>query len=93
MSCFDELRLGRVDVIVTDGVVALDYTTVPDSIFEITWQGEPDEFFGICMRGGNDALTDAINQALYELFEDGTMLKISLEHLSIDMVTPARNSW
>ncbi|MCL2069618.1 MAG: ABC transporter substrate-binding protein [Treponema sp.] len=93
MSCFDELRLNRVDVIVTDGVVAGDYAAPADSIFEITWQGDPDEFFGVCMRGGNDALTEAINQALIELFQDGTMQRISMQHLGIDMVTPARNTW
>ena len=93
MSCFDELRLGRVDVIVTDGVVAGDYAAPADSIFEVTWQGDPDEFFGVCMRGGNDALTEAINQALNELFQDGTMRRISMQHLGIDMVTPARNTW
>ena len=93
MSCFDELALGRVDVIVTDSVVALDYTTTPDAIFEITWLGEPDEFFGICIKNGNDALTDAINEALDALFADGTMLKISMENLGVDMVSAARAAW
>jgi len=91
--CFDELRLGRVDVIVTDGVVAGDYAGPADSIFEITWVGEPDEFFGIVLRKGNDALTHAINGALEELFADGTMRRISQEHLGADMVTPARAQW
>jgi polar amino acid transport system substrate-binding protein len=90
MSCFDELRLGRVDVIVTDSVVALDYTTTPDSIFEITWLGEPDEFFGICIKKGNDALTEAVDKALDELFADGTMRRISMDILKVDMVSAAR---
>ncbi|MDR0447203.1 MAG: ABC transporter substrate-binding protein [Treponema sp.] len=90
MSCFDELELGRVDVIVTDSVVALDYTTVPNSIFEITWLGEPDEFFGICIKKGNNALTNAIDKALDELFADGTMKRISERILNIDMVSSVR---
>ena len=90
ISCFDELELGRVDVIVTDSVVALDYTTGPDSKFEITWLGEPDEFFGICIKKGNNALTDAINKALDELFADGTMRRISMENLGVDMVSAVR---
>ena len=90
MSCFDELALGRVDVIVTDSVVALDYTTVPNSQFEITWLGEPDEFFGICIKKGNDALTQAIDKALDELFADGTMRRLSMEILGVDMVSSAR---
>jgi polar amino acid transport system substrate-binding protein len=90
MSCFDELILGRVDVIVTDSVVALDYTTVPDSVFEITWLGEPDEFFGIVLRKGNDVLTEAVDKALDALFEDGTMRRLSLEILGVDMVSAVR---
>jgi polar amino acid transport system substrate-binding protein len=90
MNCFDELRLRRVDVIVTDSVVALDYTTTPDSIFEMTWLGDPDEFFGIVMKKGNDALTEAIDKALDELFADGTMYRISMDNLSVDMVSAVR---
>ncbi|GHU42214.1 basic amino acid ABC transporter substrate-binding protein [Spirochaetia bacterium] len=92
-SCFDELALKRVDAIVTDSLVALDYTVSDDSPFEIVWQGEADEFFGICLKKGNDELTAALNKALDELFEEGTLQKISLDILKIDMVTPARNSF
>ena len=91
--CFDELQLGRVDVIVTDGVVAGEFAGPSDSVFEITWVGEPDEFFGIVISKGNDALTDAINNALEELFNDGTMRRISQEHLGADNVSPARAQW
>ena len=91
--CFDELQLGRVDVIVTDGVVAGDYAAPADSVFEITWVGEPDEFFGIVIAKGNDALTDAINGALEDLFNNGTMRRISMEHLGADFVSPAREQW
>jgi len=91
MNCFDELALGRVDAIVTDGVVALDYTTTPDSVFEITWLGEPDEFFGIVIKKGNDALTEAIDKALDELFADGTMRRISMNILNVDMVSGTRH--
>jgi polar amino acid transport system substrate-binding protein len=90
MNCFDELSLGRVDVIVTDSVVALDYTTAPDAQFEITWLGEPDEFFGICIKKGNDALTEAIDEALDELFAEGTMRRISRDNLNVDMVSAVR---
>jgi len=90
MGCFDELSLKRIDAIVTDGVVALDYTAESDSQFEITWLGEPDEFFGICIRKGNDALKAAIDKALDELFADGTMRKISMQNLNVDMVSAVR---
>jgi len=89
MYCFDELRLGRVDAIVTDLLVAFEYLARSD-YFEIVWQGGEEEF-GICMRKGNDALTEAINKALDELFEDGTMLRISKEIFAgMDLVSPVR---
>jgi len=88
MYCFDELRLGRVDVIVTDLLVAYEYLSRSD-LFEIVWQGGEEEF-GICMKKGNDTLTEAINKALDELFEDGTMVNISNEIFGMDLVSAVR---
>jgi polar amino acid transport system substrate-binding protein len=90
MNCFDELRLGRVDVIITDALVAVDYIAPADSPFKIVWQGEADEVFGICLKKGNDALTAALDGALDELFADGTMLKLSQDVFKVDMVSAAR---
>ena len=90
MSCFDELKLGRVDAIVTDLLVAVDYIAIPNSPFQIVWQGDADEVFGICMKKGNDALTDAINKALDALFADGTMHRLSQQIFSVDMVSAAQ---
>jgi polar amino acid transport system substrate-binding protein len=89
MYCFDELRLGRVDSIMTDLLVAYEYLARSD-FFEIVWQGGEEEF-GVCMRKGNNALTQAVNKALDELFEDGSMLRISEEIFSgMDLVTAVR---
>ena len=94
MSCFDELKLGRVDVIVTDLPVAFDYVNVANSPFMIVWENQDPEIFGICMRKGNNALTDAINKALEEIYGDGTMLKIAKDNLGMtDPVTSARQIW
>ncbi|WP_010262617.1 substrate-binding periplasmic protein [Treponema primitia] len=91
MYCFDELKLGRVDAIVTDLLVAVDYVAPADSPFEIVWQAPPDETFGVCLKKGNDALTAEIDKALDALFADGTMLKISKEIFGgVDMVSAAR---
>ncbi|GHV95253.1 amino acid ABC transporter substrate-binding protein [Spirochaetia bacterium] len=90
MYCFDELKLGRVNVIVTDLLVAYDYIAPADSPFEIVWTSQEAEKFGICMKKGNDALTTAIDKALDELFADGSMLKISQNVFGMDLVTAAR---
>jgi polar amino acid transport system substrate-binding protein len=90
MYCFDELQLGRVDVIVTDLLVAYDYIAPADSPFEIVWQSTEAEQFGICMKKGNDALSTAVDTALDELFADGTMLTISDDIFGMDLVSRAR---
>jgi polar amino acid transport system substrate-binding protein len=91
MYCFEELELGRVDAIVTDSLVAVDYVAPADSPFELVWQGEADEVFGICLKKGNDALTAELDKALDALFADGTMLRISKEIFGgVDMVSAAR---
>ena len=93
MNCFDELKLGRVGVILTDLLVAYDYIAPADSPFQIVWRSPDPEVFGVCMKKGNDALTAAIDKALTDMFNDGTMLKISNKIFNMDLVTEARNKW
>ena len=93
MNCFDELKLGRVDVIVTDLLVAYDYIAPANSPFEIVWESAEPEVFGVCMKKGNDALSNAIDKALDEMFKDGTMQKISNQIFGMDLVTEARKQW
>ena len=93
MHCFDEMRLGRVDAIVTDLLGAYEYISRADSPFKIVWQGG-EEQFGICMKKGNNALTMAIDEVLEEFFKDGTMLRISRNIFNgMDLVSRARQSW
>jgi polar amino acid transport system substrate-binding protein len=87
LNCFDDLALGRVDLVVVDNIVAFDYTGRADSPFEVLWQGPPDEYIGICLKKGNDALTNALNEALEELFADGTMSRISQKVFNRDLTT------
>jgi polar amino acid transport system substrate-binding protein len=91
MNCFDELKLDRVDAIVCDSLVAVDYVSPADSPFVIVWQGPSDEQFGICLKKGNDALTSALNNALDELFNDGAMQALSQKIFKMDMVSGVRN--
>jgi polar amino acid transport system substrate-binding protein len=90
LNCFDDLRLGRLDAIVCDILVAFDYIAPADSPFQIVWQGEAEEVFAICFKKGNDQLTNAVDQTLDALFADGTILKISQDVFKMDMVSSAR---
>ena len=93
LHCFPELEMGRVDVIVTDLLVAYNYVAPADSPFEIVWRSPEPEVFGICIKKGNNALTEAINSALLEMFNDGTMLRISNQVFGMDLITEARQAW
>jgi polar amino acid transport system substrate-binding protein len=90
MNCFDELRLGRVDIIVVDSLVAFEYIDRDPELFQIVWQGNADETFGICLKKGNEALTAALNTALNELFADGTLVRISRDIFNLDLVSSVR---
>lgn len=90
MNCFDELALNRVDVILVDSVVAVEYLSRPGNPFEITAEVASDEVFGICLKKGNDALTEALNGALDQLWEDGTLLRLSQDIFGTDVVSPVR---
>jgi polar amino acid transport system substrate-binding protein len=91
MNCFDELRNGRVDVVVCDSVVAYFYEAQPNYSVEIVWEG-PGENLGICLKKGNDALTKAVADALAAIFADGTVPGISREVFGRDLVTAAYNN-
>lgn len=87
INCFADLKLGRVDLIVADNIVAFDYTEKEGSPFKIVWNGPSEELIGFCLKKGNDALTAALNDALDDLFADGTMLKISHNVFNMDVVS------
>jgi polar amino acid transport system substrate-binding protein len=90
MNCFDELSLNRVDVILVDSVVAAEYLSRPNNPFEITAEVSNDEVLAICLKKGNQALTDALNKALDELYADGTLQRISQDVFGTDVVSSVR---
>jgi polar amino acid transport system substrate-binding protein len=91
LNCFEDLELGRLDLVAVDNLVAFDYAGKPNSPFEAAWRGRADEYIGICLKKGNDALTGALDNALDELFADGTLVDISRQFFNHDLVSSARN--
>jgi polar amino acid transport system substrate-binding protein len=90
MNCFDELAVDRVDVILVDSVVAAEYLSRPGNPFLVTAEVSNDEVLAICLKKGNDALTNALNEALDALYADGTLKRISMEVFGNDVVSSVR---
>ena len=79
MNAWDDLAAGRLDAVICDSTVATKY--LAESKYEQTWNqsSEADavpEQFGVCMPKDSPELQAAINKALAEIKEDGTLDKI-----------------
>jgi len=85
--CFNDLLLGRVDLVVVDNIVASNYIGKDNSPYKIVWQGKSDEYIGFCLKKGNDDLTAALNSALDELFAEGIIQEISQKIFKRDLIT------
>lgn len=85
MNAFDDLRLKRIDAVVSDMLVSVSYLNEKDSPFKCVWQGEPDEYFGICLKKGNSVLQEKLNKILDEMKADGTMKELYLKIFSMDL--------
>ena len=87
MNCFDDLRLGRVNAVLCDSVVAIGYVANEPDMFEMTWiqssdaDAEP-ELFGVAVKKGNTELLDAVNGALRQLESSGRLEEIRNEWLA-----------
>ncbi len=90
LNAFDDLKLGRIDAVVADALVAVDYLSKPGNPFVMVWQGTPDEFFGACVKQGNAELQSKITDAINAMFDDGTLAKISDKIFNADMTSSAK---
>ncbi|NOS68781.1 MAG: ABC transporter permease subunit [Verrucomicrobia bacterium] len=75
VECFRDLKSERIEAVVQDLPIALYYAK-PD--VELKLSGEPfaPGYYGIGVRKQDTTLTAAINKAIKELSEDGTLEKI-----------------
>ncbi len=78
-QCFDDLELGRVDAVYVDSVVAGYYLT-GDTKFQKVWTSSEGEPIGVCLKKGNDGMTELVNDAIDKLYYNGTMASLSEKH-------------
>lgn len=91
LNCFDDLKAGRVDSVMTDSVAASYYLGDDADLYRTVWENEELEPIGICLKKGNDALTEAIEGALDALYKDGTLGGIAVKYFGTDLTEGLRD--
>jgi cystine transport system substrate-binding protein len=77
-QAIDLLITKRIDATVNDSLSYLDFKKQrPEAPIKVAAEMEADSQNGLLFNKGNEALVEAVNQALSEMTEDGTYLKIS----------------
>jgi len=72
------LNSKRVEVTINDRLTVLDFINKrPDAKVHIVDRQEEAAQSGLLFRKGNEELVQAVNEALQEMFDDGTYLEIS----------------
>lgn len=84
LNCFDDLRLGRLNAVLCDSTVADGYISREPENFEISWlqsseEGAEAEVFGVAVKKGNQKLLDAVNDAIKQLRDNGTLDQLRLK--------------
>lgn len=90
IQCFEELKLGRADAVLVDSVVAAYYLGADADKFSIVWENEEAEPMGLCLKKGNDKLTQAIEEAIDAMYADGKMAEIAIKHFGYDATENVR---
>lgn len=86
-----DLQSGVIDCAIMDSIVA-DYMISQGKAFKVLDESLEDEEYGIGFAKGNTALRDEVQNALYELYADGTLKEISQKWFAHDVfinMTPA----
>ena len=77
------LSQGKIDAVIIDNQPALSYVASTDGLKILDTQYAEEEY-AACIAKGNDALLDAVNGALAELKEDGTIQSILDKYISAE---------
>lgn len=90
IQCFEELKFGRVDAVLTDSVVAAYYIGTDSDKFATVWENDEAEPMGIVMKKGNTVLLDAIEKAIDKMYADGIVKEIAIKHFGYDTTEGVR---
>jgi polar amino acid transport system substrate-binding protein len=92
ISCFDELKIGRIDAVLVDSVVASYYIGDAKDTYSVVWENTEAEPMAIALKKGNDELTKAIDKAVDEIYADGSYKTIADKYFGEGNTVAVRNS-
>lgn len=81
-----DLKIGRVDAVVIDKVVAEYYMTKETDTFVLVEESLAPELYGVGVKKGNEALLEKLQAALDTMNEDGKAAEISTKWFGEDRV-------
>lgn len=82
----NDLKIGRVDAVVIDQIVADYYMARDEGTFKMLEESLAPEEYGIGVKKGNEALLEELQKALDELNANGTAAKISEKWFGEDRI-------
>jgi polar amino acid transport system substrate-binding protein len=86
LEAFLDLENGRISAIVVDEILGKYYIAKRDGGYEVLDENFGDEEYGVGLRLEDKQLLDALNKALDEMKNDGTMAEISKEWFGEDII-------
>ena len=85
LNAYGDLKYGRIDAVISDALVAVDYLSLPDCEYKQVWSGTPDEYMGICVKKDNDKLLNALESTLKDIKNDGTISDLYKRVFGVDL--------
>jgi len=81
---FQDLKIGRVDAVISDNYVIASYIKNMPGEFKMTGELFAEETNGIAVRKEDKELYDKLNQVITDMIQDGTLAQISEKWLGGD---------
>lgn len=82
---YQDLRVGRIDAILVDRLAALDLVKKTNNTLAVAGPAFSRQESGVALRKGNVQLQQAINKAIGEMQQDGSLSKISEKWFGTDV--------